>query len=67
MTPVQRDRWLTAAVGLAVVVFGAAVTWLFVAIGAGTVYAVLLGATALCVIRLGWWLHTWSERQGGGR
>jgi hypothetical protein len=64
MTPVQRAAWFDRGM-LASALLLSALLWLalYAFVGGPLVIAVaVIGAYA--IVAVGWWLHTWSDRQG---
>lgn len=64
MTPIGRDRLLTASVVIGGVIASALISVLFVEAGLACAYLVAIGVALLCAMRVGWWLHTWTWAKG---
>lgn len=66
MNPVARSRLLTAAAYLSSVASSIGIMFSAWAFGIAWIAIMIVVFAVAAIVRFGVWLHTWSERRGGG-
>ncbi len=67
MTPVRRAAWFDLSVIAALAAASAVLCLALYAVGGEAPLIAIVTLVVYLIIAIGWWLHTWSDRQGGGR